>query len=111
MQAIISKGSGILIELLNSIGIIIIAIGAFWACVCYFLVLLRQVSLYNNDRIRLELGKNIILAVEFMLAADIVKTILAPNFYDIGMLGALVLIRTVLTYFLNIELVQLQERK
>jgi uncharacterized membrane protein len=43
----------------------------------------------------------IVLALEFALAADIVRTAVAPTWDDIGRLGAIALIRTALNYFLE----------
>jgi uncharacterized membrane protein len=43
----------------------------------------------------------IVLALEFALAADIVRTAIAPTWDDIGHLGAIALIRTILNYFLE----------
>lgn len=43
----------------------------------------------------------IVLALEFALAADIVRTAIAPTWDDIGRLGAIALIRTILNYFLE----------
>ena len=43
----------------------------------------------------------IVLALEFALAADIVRTAIAPTWDDIGHLGAIALIRTALNYFLE----------
>jgi len=43
----------------------------------------------------------IVLALEFALAADIVRTAIAPTWDDIGRLGAIALIRTALNYFLE----------
>lgn len=63
------------------------------------------------NRIRLELGYGVILALEFIVAADIIGSIAKPNYYDIGMLAALVLIRTFLSYFLNKELEGLSPEK
>lgn len=103
-------GSVFLIDFLDITGVIIIAFGAFWCIGRYLLGIVGKVPMMSNDQMRLTLGKSIVLAVEFMLAADIIKTIANPNFYQIGILGALVIIRTVLTYFLNLELVQIQEK-
>lgn len=62
--------------------------------------------------VRLELGYGIILGLEFMIGADIIESIARPTYYDIGILGALVFIRTFLSYFLNKELEALTpERK
>ncbi len=56
------------------------------------------------DYIRWELGRSIALALEFFVAGDIIKTIITPDYYQIGLLSILVIIRTVLTYFLNKEI-------
>lgn len=42
----------------------------------------------------------ILLALEFALAADIIRTAVAPSWKDIGMLGAIAAIRTALNWFL-----------
>jgi len=44
------------------------------------------------------------LALEFFIAADIVSTIITPTWERLGVLGAIVAIRTVLSYFLSKDL-------
>jgi uncharacterized membrane protein len=46
----------------------------------------------------------IILALEFALGADIVRTAIAPSWNDIGQLAAIAVIRTGLNYFLEKDL-------
>jgi uncharacterized membrane protein len=46
----------------------------------------------------------IILALEFALAADIVRTAIAPSWDDIGQLAAIAVIRTGLNFFLERDL-------
>lgn len=46
----------------------------------------------------------ILLSLEFALAADIVRTAVAPTWRDIGMLAAIAAIRTFLNYFLAKDL-------
>lgn len=46
----------------------------------------------------------IILALEFALGADIVRTAIAPSWNDIGQLAAIAVIRTGLNYFLERDL-------
>jgi uncharacterized membrane protein len=58
----------------------------------------------DNLTIRLELGKTLALALEFLLAADILRTAVAPNWDDIGKLAAIAALRTILNYFLEREL-------
>jgi uncharacterized membrane protein len=50
----------------------------------------------------------IVLALEFALAADIVRTAIAPTWDDIGRLGAIALIRTGLNYFLERDMAEFQ---
>jgi uncharacterized membrane protein len=46
-------------------------------------------------------GMWLILGLEFMLAADIVRTAIAPTWEQIGQLAAIAIIRTFLNYFLE----------
>ncbi|MBI4232229.1 DUF1622 domain-containing protein [Candidatus Peregrinibacteria bacterium] len=52
----------------------------------------------------------IILALEFFLAVDVIKTVVKPSWTTLGQLGALVVIRAALTYFLNKELQEVEEK-
>ena len=58
----------------------------------------------DRMEIRLSLGKSLALALEFLLAADILRTAVAPNWDDIGKLAAIAALRTLLNYFLEREL-------
>ena len=62
------------------------------------------------DYIRLELGRSIALSLEFFVAADIIRTIVTPDYYQIGILSILVVVRTILTYFLRQELAGLESQ-
>ena len=59
----------------------------------------------GREVLRHHFGSYILLGLEFLIAADIVKTILEPTLEEIAVLGGIVAIRTVLNYFLNRELV------
>ncbi len=61
-----------------------------------------QVESYNG--IRLTLARYLALALEFQLGADILSTAIAPSWDQIGKLGAIAVIRTVLNYFLTREM-------
>ena len=56
--------------------------------------------------IKNELGAYVLLSLEILIAADIVESIIKPTFEDIGKLAALVVIRTVISYFLGKEIDQ-----
>jgi len=60
--------------------------------------------------LRLRLGHWLTLAIEFELAADILRTAVTPTWNDIGQLAAIVVLRTVLNYFLQREVGKAESR-
>lgn len=54
-----------------------------------------------KEVLRLRLGRWLSVALEFALAADIVRTAVAPTWQEIGQLAAIIAIRTVLNFFLE----------
>ena len=57
-----------------------------------------------RKRLRQVLGYYLLLGLEFLIAADIIDTLMKPSVQDLIVLGAIVLIRTVISYPLNAEL-------
>jgi len=57
-----------------------------------------------KEEVRLRLGRWLAVALEFELAADILRTAVAPTWNEIGQLAAIVVLRTVLNYFLQEEI-------
>lgn len=56
-------------------------------------------------RYRVGLGRAILLGLELLVAADIIRTVaIAPTFESVGVLAAIVLIRTFLSTALEVEL-------
>ena len=53
----------------------------------------------------------LILGLEFELGADVIRTAISPTWTDIGQLGAIAAIRTVLNYFLEKDLAEYSERR
>ena len=64
----------------------------------------RGEAIKLNEAIRIKLGSYLVLALEFFIAGDIVKTIITPTWQSLGILGAIVVIRTILSYFLTKDL-------
>lgn len=81
---------------------IVIALAAFEALVRALLAFfMRQASQGTKETIRLHLGRWLALALELEIAADILRTAIAPTWNEIGQLAAIVVLRTVLNYFLQ----------
>jgi len=58
----------------------------------------------DRKRLRHVLGYYLLLGLEFLIAADIIDTLMKPSVQDLVVLGAIVLIRTVISYSLYAEL-------
>lgn len=66
----------------------------------------RRQHVDATESIRLQLGRVLALGLEFTVASDILRTAVAPTRQDIVNLGAIVLLRTLLNYFLEREIQQ-----
>jgi len=91
-------------EVIDAAGVAVIVAGALLAAGSATLRLLRHEA--DNYRLfRQQLGQTILLGLELLVAADIVRTVAAePTFATVGVLGLIVLIRTFLSFSLNVEL-------
>ncbi len=87
----------------EAIGAAIVGFGALAAAFRYLLSLVG-IRNYTNSEIRLYLGRFLALGLEFQIGADILSTAVAPTLDAVLLLGAIVVIRTVLNYFLSKEL-------
>jgi uncharacterized membrane protein len=99
----------IAIEASASIFIALAAIEAVWrAFVMYFKQ--RRAPEELTEAIRLRFGRWLSLALEFELGADILRTAISPGWTEIGQLAAIVVLRTVLNFFLQLEIDKAAER-
>ncbi len=70
---------------------------------------IKQDSYVNT--IRLKLGRILTLGLEFIVAADVIGTTTAPDYYTVGILAIIVIIRTILNYSLNKEIMDLTKEQ
>jgi uncharacterized membrane protein len=68
------------------------------------LFLHRSLPPEAKTEVRLTLGRWLAVGLEFLLAADILKTAVAPTWNEIGQLAAIATLRTALNYFLGKEI-------
>ncbi len=98
----------LIIVVIHTIGTGVIVYGVARAVFNYLLRVLFEVDqkkmVENVVHIRQGLGVNLILGLEIFIAADILGTVLTPSWQGIGMLAAIVAIRTTLNYFLRREI-------
>ncbi|MFZ5800440.1 MAG: DUF1622 domain-containing protein [Candidatus Omnitrophota bacterium] len=100
-------------DIVNGLGFALNLIGAVitvWGIVLSLIDFLKKEfsaaedCLKCNELIRVKLGSYLVLALEFFIAGDIIKTIITPTWEGLGVLGAIVVIRTILSYFLTKDL-------
>ncbi len=76
--------------------------------------LLRLRGRYNIQRLRVlraDLGTYLLLALELLIAADILKTIVEPGLHELAILAGVVVLRTVLSFFLNKEILEIDRER
>ena len=101
MEKVFETAAGHIALTLEAVAVLIILMGA--------LVVLFQLSSFLRARgpmggrklIWRNFGMWLLLALEFELAADIVRTAISPTWEDLGQLAAIAVIRTFLNYFLE----------
>lgn len=91
--------------MLEAIVVLTVALGSLEALYRILLpAVVRRTSDWDRRGVWLGFAGWILLALEFALGADIVRTAIAPSWEDIGKLGAIAAIRTGLGFFLGRDL-------
>lgn len=65
----------------------------------------------RNAEIRKLLASYILLSLEVLVVADIIESVIKPTWTDILKLALIILIRTIISYFLNLEIEEQQRAK
>lgn len=104
MEAWVKTATIFLAEGTQAAAGILIAFAVLRAVLLLFAPSLKTSCKDTPESVRLTLGRWLALALEFLLAADILKTAVAPTWDEIGQLAAIILIRTALNFFLQREI-------
>ena len=74
---------------------------------------IRRISgKFSYQRIRVlraDLGTYLLFGLEILIASDVLKTIIEPSFMELGILAGIVVLRTVLSVFLNREINEIEK--
>lgn len=101
------------LPLLRSLGILVI----IWGVVCAATQLVRMESRrlrgkeYKLEAISLRqhLVYYLLLGLEFLIAVDVIETLLNPDWNELGVLGGLIVVRTLVSLSLTWELKDTEE--
>ena len=87
------------------VGIGVLIVGGCYALAAFALKVTRGRSTDAYEDLRRSLGRSILLGLEILVAADIIRTIaITPSFTSVGVLGLIVVVRTFLSFSLEAEL-------
>src|SRR5215470_12156138 len=90
-------------EAIEILAVALIVIAIAHGSLRYLLHLTRQVE-DAYEQYKIHLAKALLLGLEFLVAADVVKTVvLEPTVQNVAILGLLVIIRTFLSWSLVVE--------
>jgi uncharacterized membrane protein len=93
-------------KVIDGIGVAILLVGALVALIPYLVAVVRRRATADSYRsVRQNLGRAILLGLEFLVAADIIRTVaISPTLGSVAALGLIVLIRTFLSMALQVEI-------
>src|ERR1700727_878613 len=99
----------VLVQVVEAAGAAIIFVGAVIAFVRFLLAAFRREGMGPFAQVRLALGRSLVLGLECQLAADILRTAVAPSFAELAQLATVAAIRTALNFFLGLEIEEATE--
>ena len=97
-------GSELAALLIEAMALIVIAAGSIEAFAASVIAFFHRTIADRKSLIWLRYSRWLIAGLTFQLAADIIRSAISPSWDDIGKLGAVAVIRTVLNYFLERDL-------
>ncbi|MDW0149142.1 MAG: DUF1622 domain-containing protein [Nitrososphaeraceae archaeon] len=85
---------------------LIIGLSAIFALISFFKILIKPIKeqTQSKETIRLSLTRGMLLALDFEIGSDILKTILLPSVRELTILAVIVGIRIVLSWSLSKEI-------
>jgi uncharacterized membrane protein len=93
-------------RVIDGAGVAVVVVGLLVAALSFVRAQGRPPRAPSSYRLfRQQVGKAILLGLEFLVAADIIRTVaVAPSFQGVGVLAVVVLVRTFLSFTLDVEL-------
>ena len=93
-------------KVIDGAGVVVVVAGLLIASAVFASTLRRPETRATAYRVyRQQVGKSILLGLEFLVAADIIRTVaVSPTFRGVGVLAVVVAVRTFLSFTLDVEL-------
>ncbi len=108
-EAGLRSGVAMIVMIVEAAAAVVIFTGAMAALVRFVVRAIKTRDAESFVTVRLDMARFLALGLEFQLAADLLRTAVAPSFTEIGKLAAVAAIRTGLNFFLAREIRQERE--
>jgi uncharacterized membrane protein len=104
MEELLREFAGGVALCVETVAVVLAGLGALEALIALVGVGWRGASHGARKVVWRRFGMWLLLALEFELAADIIRSVISPTWLEIGELAAIAVIRTFLNYFLEKDL-------
>jgi uncharacterized membrane protein len=103
-STLLIEGIELIVKGLELLGVAVIGLAFLYATI-RALLRFRQPNADTYRRLRVAIGKSLQLGLEFLVAADIIRTVtITPTLQGIVSLGLLIVVRTFLSWSITVEL-------
>lgn len=93
------------VRVVEGFGCAVMVLGALWAFVRFAVDVVTRRGEDSYSTLRRNLGRVILLGLEILIVADIVRTVIVdPSIESVVVLGLIVVIRIVLSFSLEVEI-------
>ena len=111
IEDILANVIGFAVPIVEICGALVIVLGVGRTLVMYLRNFFKHGCTEGMRTLRVRLGQNLVMGLEFQVAADILKTSVSPTWEDILFLAALIGLRTVLNFLLEYEMRMIATQK
>ena len=93
------------VRVVEAVGCAVMVLGGVWAFARFFVALAQRRVGDSYAELRRNLGRVILLGLEVLIIADIVRTVIVdPSIDSVIVLGLIVVIRIILSFSLEVEI-------
>ncbi len=96
---------GGIVQVVEAVGCGVMVFGGIWALGRFVMAVVGHQAGDTYSRLRRDLGRVILLGLEILIIADIVRTVIVdPSIESVVVLGLIVVIRIILSFSLEVEI-------
>lgn len=100
LETLIAAALPVIISICELIGIFVVTVSAAMAFVSY----LKGLITHKSTNFKFELAQGLASGLEFKMAAEILKTVLIHDLDELMILGAVILLRALLSLLIHVEM-------